>query len=302
MGRMGFAQVVVLWALVVLGTRAVSFSFAMPSESLAARNVVDSARAYYMARTGINRAVSLLSLPAPDNVLAEPVTGEEEGVAYETVITNESGKIDINLVTEEVLKQVLVAAGLSAEEAEQVGDAILDWRDEDDLPRPNGAEDAFYSGLPEPIRPRNGKLACIEELLSVKGVTPEFYGRVLSRVFTVHGGSAAVNINAAPPEVLRLLPGFSPQAAEAVIAHRRESPFQTPADIVGFLTGAGVPRDALPLFSTGTSSKVYTIASTGKAGGRIVRGISCRVEMGGAPSKSVKILHWTDLVPSDEGG
>ena len=37
-------------------------------------------------------------------------------------------------------------------------DAILDWRDEDDVPRPRGAERAEYGQMTEPITPRNGKI------------------------------------------------------------------------------------------------------------------------------------------------
>lgn len=300
-GARGIAQLVVLWALLLLGMMAMSFSFAMRTEALAARNGVDATRAYYQARTGIHRAISLLSVSAADNVLREPLAGKEEDASYETRVTAEGGKIDINYVSESVLKEVLKNGGLSAEETERAGDSILDWRDVDDMPRPSGVEDAYYASLPAPVKIRNGKLASLDELLSVNGVTPELYARLLSRTFTVHGLSSSVDVNAAPAEVLRVLPGFTPQAAEAVLSRRRENPFRSPAEVASFLAEAGVPPAAAAILSTSSQGRVYTITSVGKAGGRTARGVECRVEIAGAGGKSVKILRWMDYVALDEG-
>ncbi len=51
--------------------------------------------------------------------------------------------------------------------------AILDWIDTDDTPRDQGAESEYYSGLTPGYAPRNGPPASIEELLLVRGVTPQ---------------------------------------------------------------------------------------------------------------------------------
>lgn len=300
-GARGFAQLVVLWALLLLGMLAMSFSFAMRTEALAARNGLDGARAYYQARTGIHRAIAQLSALPIDNVLSQPLVGEEEDASYEARVESEGGKIDINLVPEERLKEILRKGGLSAEDAESVGDSILDWRDEDDMPRANGAESAYYSSLPDPVKIRNGKLWSIDELLAVKGVTPELYRGFLSKVFTVHGLSLSVDVNAAPVEVLRVLPGITPQAAEALVSLRRDSRFRSPAEVAAFLSSEGLPVTAVPLLSTSRVSRVYTITSVGKAGGRIARGIACQVEFGGAGGKSVKIVRWIDYVAAGEG-
>lgn len=54
---------------------------------------------------------------------------------------------------------------------EEIADAILDWIDEDDEPREFGAEIEYYSGLG--YGPKNGPLDTLEELLLVRGVTPD---------------------------------------------------------------------------------------------------------------------------------
>lgn len=56
---------------------------------------------------------------------------------------------------------------------EDVADAILDWMDADDEPREYGAERDYYASLSTPYAPRNGPLQTVEELLLVRGVTPQ---------------------------------------------------------------------------------------------------------------------------------
>jgi type II secretory pathway component PulK len=54
-----------------------------------------------------------------------------------------------------------------------VADAILDWIDSDDVARDYGAESDFYARLQPAYSPANGPLESIEQLLLVRGVTPE---------------------------------------------------------------------------------------------------------------------------------
>lgn len=56
---------------------------------------------------------------------------------------------------------------------EEIADAILDALDEDDEPREYGCEREYYSGLTPPYAPRNGQFTTVEELLLVRGVTPD---------------------------------------------------------------------------------------------------------------------------------
>ena len=56
---------------------------------------------------------------------------------------------------------------------EDIADAIMDWLDTDEEPRELGAEIEYYSGLSPPYAPKNGPLETVEELLLVRGVTPE---------------------------------------------------------------------------------------------------------------------------------
>ncbi len=296
MNREGIAQLVVLWALVLLGTLAMSFAFSMRTEAQASRNGLEAARAYFLARTGVERTIALLSSGASDNVLSGPVTGGEDGATYEVRVMPENGKIDINYVSEEGLKEILRNGGLSEDEAEHVGDAILDWRDGDDQRRPAGAEESDYAALATPVKPRNGRFASVGELRYVRGVSPEFFSRVLANVFTVDSGMAGVNVNAAPVEVLRVLPGFTPELADRVVERRREDAFQASGDVAAFLMETGAGPSAVPLIAGRLTSRVYTITSTGRAEGTVTRVIRCTIGAGGG-SNPIKIRRWEDHAP-----
>jgi hypothetical protein len=65
---------------------------------------------------------------------------------------------------------------------EDVADAILDWLDADDEPRELGAEIDYYSAQSPPYAPKNGPLETVEELLLVRGVTPQLlFGADINR-------------------------------------------------------------------------------------------------------------------------
>ncbi|MEZ6134056.1 MAG: type II secretion system protein GspK [Pirellulaceae bacterium] len=88
---------------------------------------------------------------------AGAVAGELASAATETVATS----LATNLL--------LALPGMT----EEISDAILDYLDEDEEPRPLGAEFSDYYQLLQPAyKPKNGPLDSIEQLLQVRGVTP----------------------------------------------------------------------------------------------------------------------------------
>ena len=66
-------------------------------------------------------------------------------------------------------KMLMVLPGMT----DSIAEAILDWIDEDNTPRQQGAETDYYSSLTPGYAPRNRPPATIEELLLVRGVTPQ---------------------------------------------------------------------------------------------------------------------------------
>lgn len=124
--------------------------------------------------------------------------GYYAGVRYG--LENESAKLNLNsLLVGEDSGGLAVAEASSGESLtprdrlmllpgmqEEIADAILDWLDEDDSQRINGAELDYYQGLNPPYQPRNGPLQHLDELLLVRGVTPELlYGLDVNRNFQI---------------------------------------------------------------------------------------------------------------------
>jgi hypothetical protein len=100
--------------------------------------------------------------------------GNLSGIRYG--LEDESTRLNLNVLL--ILDKQLPGAGRTLLMAlpnmtEDVADAILDWLDPDDTPRDSGAEVDYYSGLSPPYAPKNGPVDTVEELLLVRGVTPQ---------------------------------------------------------------------------------------------------------------------------------
>lgn len=98
-------------------------------------------------------------------------------------------KLDVNRTDESVFSALFRAMGLERDRADQLAAEIADWRDEDNDPRPNGAEKSDYAGAPAKEigdRPFKG----YGELRNVLHMTPEIYDCV-APVLTIFGSGSA---------------------------------------------------------------------------------------------------------------
>src|SRR5437016_5100006 len=114
----------------------------------------------------------------------DPDSGNALAQAFRFGVIDEAGKINLNALMKldssgKILHDVLLNLPNMTED---IVNCIIDWMDADDDPQPNGAESDYYQNLPNPYRPKNGPLDTLEELLYVKGVTPELlYGNDRNR-------------------------------------------------------------------------------------------------------------------------
>ncbi len=151
-------------------------------------------------------------------------------------ISDENGKININTASRDVLIKALAASGLSlGMERDTIVDSILDWVDKDDRHRVNGAESDYYEGLSPAYTAKNGPIDSLEELLRIKGVTPElFYGSEeyksqessdaenapgMARIFTVQRVSQ-FNPNTAERAVLEIM--YSENQVDEILGKKSE--------------------------------------------------------------------------------
>ncbi len=95
-----------------------------------------------------------------------------------------------------LLMALMKAVGV--QEPENLVDAILDWRDPDDLHLVNGAEDEQYAAAGLPYGAKDGPFDSVEELGQVMGFDRELY-QALAPALTVTSGQASPALEFAPP-------------------------------------------------------------------------------------------------------
>ena len=157
-----------------------------------------------------------------------------------------SMKLNLNLSDRAALVTVLQSVVHPSTRVDSLVDALLDWRDPDAIPRLFGDE---LSGS------RNGPLADVWELHYVHGFTDSVVGS-LARFLTTRG-TGAINVNAAPPEVLATLPGTTEETVRMLIMHRRETPIPN-ADVLAGLLSPSARRALLASYPEFVRSAVFT--------------------------------------------
>ncbi len=182
MHRRGAIFITALGITVVLSSLVLVFAMNMRTESLAAVNRMDAAKAgaielgaerWVMAQieSSGNDAMTITQTPAEAMGLGDgyfwiirPDADSDQNYVYG--IADESAKLNLNVATSD---QLLQLPGMT----DELCDAIRDWVDEDSTTSSFGAESDFYASLPEPYLAKNGPMESVEELLLVKNFTPD---------------------------------------------------------------------------------------------------------------------------------
>jgi general secretion pathway protein K len=306
----GVALMIVLWVMAILMIIVTEFVYTMKVDSAAAGNFKDEAAASYLASAGVNASLAVISNEY-DLVCAGTGGGlvfkkRENGVLRDIEmksvfelgggqvsysIEDESGKININSASRETLVELLRTTGVDTAERDMIADSILDWIDPDDEHYLNGAETDYYSSLSHPYKAKNGPVDTIEELLLVRGMTPEIFygtgfvppelendGRGESREYggiyrsiTVKG-DGKLNINTASEAVLEAVYGKG-RAQEIMLRRSTEGFFET------------------PVYGGAVSSDTFLIRSRGEVRG-VRAGVLAVVERKGG--EGVDVSYWKE--------
>lgn len=328
----GIIMIMVLWVIAILSIIVLEFSYSMRTEINISKNYKDELQYYTMAQGGIERAILELIYKHDPNIqnFRRTLTKEEvsedqkewitDGRPYfieykngscEIRVTSEAGKLNINRISENSLRKVIGNLGLEGEIRDIIVDSILDWRDSDDFYRLNGAENDYYQSLKEPYRCKNGNLDSIEELLLIRGVTPEiFYGGVkkegeegaeqigLKDIFSIYSMGEQIDVNNASRLVLRYFLGIPEEVAEKIFKVREEKLIENQRDlflrvpeIVPFFKDIGrfiVYRSNLPYYTIEVKAKNKEL--------RAARGLKVIVKIDKNEKKGYKILQWKDAL------
>ena len=322
----GVALILVLWILAFLSVLVGEFCFATRTEINITTNFKEETLSYYFAKAGVNLATYRI---LNHGVFPRDIEGDETPLDEETdewrlgeqippiafregrieiEIGNESGKININRADAGLLMMMLNPFDLDEQDKNIIVDSILDWRDGDDLHRINGAEDDYYQSLDKPYGAKNGDFDSIDELLLVRGVTPEIFFGGLREMLTIYPrentedlkektsrDTGRINVNAAPTQVLRALPMMNDDLVLSIVEHRAEQPFRSVNEVSPIV--GGEVYGAIARYLSIDPNSYYTIRATGTvSGGPARRGIEVILEIDKTRKPPCRTVEWLDNV------
>jgi general secretion pathway protein K len=235
--------------IVAVAASAAAVMLAQESATLdQAMMVASRAQAEQYARAGLDWARGVLAQDAlagaeVDSLAegwAQPIAGlPVERAVVAGSIVDEQGKFNLdNLVAGksksdedvEIFRRLLASLALPP----QLADAVVDWIDPDqDLTSGDGAEDAYYLGLPRPYRAANQPMTQVEELYRVRGFDAAAVAKLAPYVTAlVAPARTTINANTAPAPVLAAaLPSIPAAAIAQMVAARVKKPFLSKADV-----------------------------------------------------------------------
>jgi general secretion pathway protein K len=241
----------VLWLTVLLTVIGGAFAFSMRSEALASRNAVSLAQARAAADGAVERMVFELLRPRlpeswkPDGV---PHRWTYGGLDIVASARDETAKIDLNTAADALLKGLFVnVGGLDDIKASALVDALADWRDADELKRPNGAEASDYRAADAKYTPSNRRFETVGEVTRVLGMTPGLYARVAGSL-TVHSGQPGANPHTASRDTLLAFPSATAEVVDDYIA-RRDEALASDLAIPPFPPAQGFQAAGIPVWS-----------------------------------------------------
>jgi hypothetical protein len=123
--------------------------------------------------------------------------------------------LDVNQARVGELVRLLEGLGALRGSADSAANAILDWRDADDVPRDGGAEREWYSQQGR-VGPRNDAFGAPEEIELVRALADFGLADSLTTV-----EESRIAVNAAPLVVLGSLPGIGAEIL-SLMAERRQ--------------------------------------------------------------------------------
>lgn len=288
----GVALVLVLWMLALLATIAHSLAFSSRTDVLAAGNQASQAQAEAYADAAVHRAVRQLArnlLTPVDQT--DPWQWKADGITriwryrdaeIGVTIIRESGKIDINTAPPTLLGGLFTSNGIDQAKAVTLVDAILDWRDNDELRRLHGAERAEYATAGLRHVPGNADFLAIDELRQVLGMSDDLFMRI-EPLITVHSYESGIDLTTAPRDILLALPNATPAQVDRYLSERQAL----------LLQGLPVPPfGPAQGFTAGSSNPVFGIQV------EVVLSDNTRylrqavVRLSGVPNEPVRFLAW----------
>lgn len=210
--QQGLALPVVLWIFLLLSLMFAGFSYAVRTETAITTQLVNTSKTKSAANAGLQLAVQRLLQQKEerldDHIIEVP--DEFNGVKLQVSIVNESGRIDLNQASEELLIMLFQNHVSSDEELYTVVDSLLDWRDDE---------------------VNNREFETVNDLMQIKGMTIDLMNAVRPMV-TVYSGENRVTPHLSPPNLLQLLSGQPQETLETLRRQIHNSPVNEVAELL----------------------------------------------------------------------
>lgn len=296
----GFALILTLVVTALMVAIVVEMIHQVYVDTSLSRSFRDGQQASILAESGVTGGAKLLQFGLSGRTYtslsdrwATPLKLDDEVGSLEITVSEESGKINVNDVTQtktlEALKRLCTRLQLPGD----VWPAVADWIDSDDIAISGGAESAYYRTLKPPYSARNSKLLALTELSLIKGFTSEIVGKLRPHL-TIYSDQAnsmvtTVNINTASKEVLSALDDrIDDRMAEQIVERRRLSPFKSTGELSQVPGMETITTNLIGKISVNGHLFRITSVSKVKDSGRTVEAV-VRLS-GGAP----EILSWQE--------
>ena len=182
---------------------------------------------------------------------------------------------------------VTLIGGVEEDPASRLVDAVIDWRDPDDLVRPYGGEDADYEAAGLPYGAADANFHTTGELQQVMGMDYELF-RKLEPHITVYGMNNPPNPAFASATVLQTRPGITPDLARQIVEQRwGVRPNEPGAQALTLPDGTAI----LAAGGGGT----YTVKSRATLANGAWTLLDATIRLGGAPGgRAYSILRWRE--------
>ena len=286
--QQGVALVLVLWILLLVTISTGAYTMTARMDQLEAYTILSGTQARLAAEAGLNMAVVSLRDPNEETRMIPDGRGyliEFEGIQIEVRVTDERGKLNINLATEETLVNLFTANGVESSEAETLAAAVADWVDADEIERLNGAELSAYEAAGLTVGPANRSFVMIEEVLQVLGMSYDLYLKIEPGI-TVYSDSGQPDPAYAPEESLVALPDMSEEDARNFVEDRHSQDSLSDLDLslpsgeVAMAKGRGL---------------TYSILAKATLPNGIWDQVEATVRLGGgADGKPYRVLRWKE--------
>jgi len=286
--QQGLALVLVLWILVLVTVTSGAYTLMARMDQLEANALLAGTQARLSAEAAID--LIAVALRDPDDSSRPIADGRPyylavDGNPVEVRITDERGKLDINIAQEDTLFTLFVNHGLDPSDAELLAARVLDWRDPDELERVNGAEDDAYLDAGLAVGPANRPFLMAAELLQVLGMPYELYRR-LEPGISVYSRTDYPDLSFANVEALLAVEDLTLEEAEAFIEQRRSLDLES-------LNGLALPNGRAAMARG--RGLTYSIEAKATMPNGVWEKLEATIRLGGTgEGRPYRVLRWRE--------